>query len=46
MKYFPTYFDFEGLEHKWQIMESFLFVLFLYAVIFSVSWFLSRIPRK
>lgn len=40
------YFDFDGLEHKMEILQTFLFVAFLYAVIFSVAWIYSKFPRK
>ena len=45
MKYTPTYFDFDGLEHKAQIAEVFLMVAAVYILIYSVSWIYTRFPR-
>ena len=45
MKYTPTYFDFDGLEHKAQIAEVFLLVAAVYILIYSVAWLMSRFPR-
>ena len=46
MKYTPTYFDFDGLEHKAQIAEVFLMVAAVYILIFIVSFVYSRFPRN
>lgn len=46
MKYTPTYFDFDGLEHKAELIDVFLIVAVVYILIFSVSWLLSRFPAK
>ena len=45
MKYIPTYFDFDGLEHKAELLEVFLLVVFVYILIFTVSWVYTRFPR-
>ena len=44
MKYTPQYFDFAGLEHKAELLNVFLLVVFVYIVIFSVSWIISKLP--
>ena len=46
MKYTPTYFNFDGLEHKAELIDVFLIVAVVYILIFSVSWLLSRFPSK
>lgn len=43
--YKPEYFDFDGLEHKAQLLEVFLMVVFVYILIYSVSWVYTRFPR-
>jgi hypothetical protein len=39
------YFDFDGLEHKAENLELFLLVLFVYILIFSVSWVYNRFAK-
>ena len=46
MKYTPTYFNFDALEHKAELIDVFLIVAVVYILIFSVSWLLSRFPAK
>ena len=46
MKYVPTYFDFDGLEHKMNIAEMFLLVAAVYILIFIASYVYSRFPRN
>lgn len=43
MKYTPTYFPFDQLEHKAEIAEMLLMVAAVYIIIFSVSWLYSKI---
>ena len=40
------YFDFYKLEQKWDMIEPFLMVTFVYILIFSVSWLLSKYPAS
>jgi hypothetical protein len=37
------YFDFDGLEHKAELLDVFLLVFLVYIVIFTVSWVYNRI---
>ena len=46
MKYTPTYFDFDSLEHKAELLDVFLIVAVVYILIFSVSWLLSKYPAS
>ena len=46
MKYTPTYFNFDALEHKAELIDVFLIVAVVYILIFSVSWLISRFPPK
>jgi hypothetical protein len=42
MKYTPTYFDFDGLEHKMELLNAVVMVAGVYILIFSVSWVYNR----
>lgn len=42
MKYTPTYFDFDALAHKAEILDVFLLVAFVYILILIVSWLYAR----
>ena len=43
MKYTPTYFNFDALEHKYEILEIFSLVAGVYAIIFAVAWLCSKV---
>lgn len=45
MKYTPEYFDFDGLEHKGELLEVFLMVAAVYILIFVSSWVYNRLGR-
>ena len=45
MKYTPTYFDFDKLEHWHENMEVFLTVVAVYSVIFVSAWVYNRLSR-
>jgi hypothetical protein len=39
------YFDFYKLENMWDIIEPFLVVVVIYAIIFSSAWVYNRLGR-
>ena len=39
------YFDFDGLEHKAQLLGVFLFVGVVYILIFGMAWVYNRLDR-
>jgi hypothetical protein len=45
MKYTPTYFNFDGLEFKQEILEIFLTVAVVYILIFTTAWVYNRLDR-
>jgi hypothetical protein len=45
MKYTPTYFDFDRLEYKGELVDIFLTLSVVYILIFSVAWVCSKFPR-
>ena len=45
MKYTPTYFDFDRLEHWNENIQVFLVIVVIYAIIFSSAWVYNRLGR-
>lgn len=45
MKYTPTYFDFDKLEHYKENIDMLLSVFLVYAIIFVSSWLYTRLSR-
>ena len=45
MKYTPTYFDFDKLEHWHENLEVLLTVAGVYIVIFASAWVYNRLSR-
>lgn len=45
MKYTPTYFDFDKLEHWQENLEVFLMVAGVYIIIFTSAWVYNRLTR-
>ena len=43
MKYTPTYFDFDKLEHWKENIDIFLTVAVVYILIFSAAWVYKRL---
>ena len=39
------YFDFHKLENRWDLLEPFLIVFTIYAIIFTTAWVYNRLSR-
>lgn len=46
MKYYPEYFNFSKLEFYQEMIDVFTIVAGVYAIIFIVSYFASKVPRQ
>ena len=45
MKYTPTYFDFDKLEHWHENLDMLLTVVLVYAIIFGSAWVYNKLSR-